>query len=47
MLVSKGITIKQPAHNYSWALEMHVAGSDGPILRLDTCPDITQPFPDK
>lgn len=47
MLVSKSVTIKRPPHNYSWALEMHVAGSDEPILHLDTGPDITKPFRDK
>ena len=46
-LVEKGVTIRQPPQNYSWALEMHIEDPDGHILRLGTGPDPGQPFRDQ
>jgi len=47
MLLSKGVTIRTPPQNYSWALEMHVQDPDGHILRFGTEPDQNQPYLDK
>lgn len=44
---AKGITIRQPPTNYSWALEMQVEDPDGHVLRFGTDPDASQPFLDK
>jgi len=46
-LVSKGVTIRQPPMNYSWALEMQVEDPDGHVLRFGTDPDESRPFLDK
>jgi len=46
-LVSKGVIIKQPPVNYSWALEMQVEDPDGHVLRFGTDPDPGKPFSDK
>lgn len=46
-LVSKGVTIRQPPLNYSWALEMLVEDPDGHVLRFGTEPDAGRPFLDK
>lgn len=46
-LKSKGVTIKHPPSNYSWAFEMHVEDPDGHILRFGTNPDGNAPFLDK
>jgi predicted enzyme related to lactoylglutathione lyase len=31
---ARGVTIRQPPTNYSWALEMHVEDPDGNVLRI-------------
>ena len=46
-LISKGVIIKQPPVNYSWALEMQVEDPDGHVLRFGTDPDPGKPFSDK
>ena len=46
-LKAKGVTIKQPPVNYSWALEMHIQDPDGHILRFGTDPDYNKPFLDQ
>jgi len=46
-LKAKGVTIKQPPVNYSWALEMHVEDPDGHVLRFGTDPDYNKPFLDQ
>ena len=38
-LVSKGIKIKLPPTNFSWAYEMHIEDPDGHVLRFGTEPD--------
>jgi catechol 2,3-dioxygenase-like lactoylglutathione lyase family enzyme len=43
-LKAKGVTIRQPPLNYSWALEMHVEDPDGHVLRFGTDPDYDKPF---
>ena len=45
-LVSKGIKIKLPPTNFSWACEMQVEDPDGNVLRFGTDPDEKQPFAD-
>jgi catechol 2,3-dioxygenase-like lactoylglutathione lyase family enzyme len=45
-LTSRGVTIKQPPVNYSWALEMEVEDPDGHILRFGTEPNPNEPFRD-
>ncbi|HEY6979196.1 MAG TPA: glyoxalase superfamily protein [Chitinophagaceae bacterium] len=46
-LKAKGVTIRQPPVNYSWALEMHIEDPDGHVLRFGTDPDYNKPFTDK
>lgn len=46
-LKEKGIAIKQPPMNFSWALELHVEDPDGHVLRFGTDPDNDKPFLDK
>jgi catechol 2,3-dioxygenase-like lactoylglutathione lyase family enzyme len=43
-LKAKGIIIRQPPLNYSWALEMHVEDPDGHVLRFGTDPNDSKPF---
>jgi catechol 2,3-dioxygenase-like lactoylglutathione lyase family enzyme len=45
-LISKGVTIKLPPTNFSWAYEMRVEDSDGHILRFGTEPNDKEPFAD-
>jgi len=45
-LRSKGVTIRLPPTNYSWAYEMQVLDPDGHILRFGTDPDDKEPFAD-
>lgn len=45
-LTSKGVTIKLPPTNFSWAYEMQVQDPDGNILRFGTDPDDNQSFAD-
>ncbi len=45
-LVEKGANVLQPPHNYSWALEMHVADPDGNVLRFGTEPNDQEPYVD-
>lgn len=47
LLKQKGIIIRQPPVNFSWALEMQVEDPDGHILRFGTEPDETKPFADR
>ena len=35
---ARGVTIRMPPTNYSWALEMHVEDPDGNVLRLGSEP---------
>jgi catechol 2,3-dioxygenase-like lactoylglutathione lyase family enzyme len=46
-LKEKGVTVRQPPTNYSWALEMHVEDPDGHVLRFGTDPIADEPFLDK
>jgi catechol 2,3-dioxygenase-like lactoylglutathione lyase family enzyme len=46
-LKSKGVTIKLPPTNFSWAFEMQIQDPDGHIIRFGTDPDDKQPFADK
>jgi catechol 2,3-dioxygenase-like lactoylglutathione lyase family enzyme len=46
-LQSKGIHIRQPPLNFSWALEMHVEDPDGHVLRFGTDTNYNEPFLDK
>jgi catechol 2,3-dioxygenase-like lactoylglutathione lyase family enzyme len=45
-LLTKGVKIKQPPLNFSWALEMHIEDPDGHILRFGTDPNENEPFLD-
>ena|SRR5436190_2004846 len=45
-LKSKGVIIRQPPCNCSWAMEMHVEDPDGHVLRFGTDPDYSEPFLD-
>ena len=46
-LKSKGVTIKLPPTNFSWAFEMQVQDPDGHILRFGTDPNDKEPFVDR
>jgi catechol 2,3-dioxygenase-like lactoylglutathione lyase family enzyme len=46
-LITKGITIKLPPTNFSWAYEMQVEDPDGHILRFGTEPNDKEPFADR
>ena len=46
-LLAKGVTIKLPPTNFSWAFEMQIQDPDGHVLRLGTDPDDQQPFADR
>jgi len=35
---ARGVAIRMPPTNYSWALEMHVEDPDGNVLRLGSEP---------
>ena len=45
-LIFKGVTIKLPPTNFSWAYEMRVEDPDGHILRFGTEPNDQEPFAD-
>ncbi|HET6768720.1 MAG TPA: glyoxalase superfamily protein [Chitinophagaceae bacterium] len=46
-LVSKGVNIKLPPTNFSWAYEMRVEDPDGHILRFGTDPNDKKPYADR
>lgn len=46
-LMLKGVKIKLPPTNFSWAYEMQVEDPDGHILRFGTDPKPREPFMDK
>ena len=46
-LISKGVTIKLPPTNFSWAYELQVEDPDGHVLRFGTDPDEKEPFADR
>lgn len=46
-LISKGVTIKLPPTNFSWAYEMRVEDPDGHILRFGTEPNNKETFADR
>jgi len=46
-LKARGVTIRQPPLNFSWALEMHVEDPDGHVLRFGTDPNYNEPFLDQ
>jgi catechol 2,3-dioxygenase-like lactoylglutathione lyase family enzyme len=46
-LMSKGVTIKLPPTNFSWAFEMRVEDPDGHILRFGTEPNEKELFADR
>ena len=46
-LQSKGVKIKLPPTNFSWAYELQVEDPDGHILRFGTDPNNKEPFADK
>jgi catechol 2,3-dioxygenase-like lactoylglutathione lyase family enzyme len=43
-LIAKGVTIKLPPTNFSWAYEMQVEDPDGHILRFGTDPNDKETF---
>src|SRR6476659_10124117 len=43
-LKEKGVTIRQPPTNHSWAMEMQIEDPDGHVLRLGTDPNENEPF---
>ncbi|WP_028668265.1 VOC family protein [Runella zeae] len=43
----KGVTIKLPPTNFSWAYEMQIEDPDGHVLRFGTDPSETEPFVDQ
>ena len=43
-LKERGVTIRQPPVNYSWAMEMHIEDPDGHVLRFGTDPNYNEPF---
>ena len=45
--ISKGVTIKLPPTNFSWAYEMQVEDPDGYILRFGTDPNDKETFADR
>ena len=45
--ISKGVNIKLPPTNFSWAYEMQVEDPDGHILRFGTDPNDTETFADR
>ena len=46
-LQSKGVKIKLPPTNFSWAYELQIEDPDGHILRFGTDPNNKEPFADK
>jgi catechol 2,3-dioxygenase-like lactoylglutathione lyase family enzyme len=46
-LKSKGVAIKLPPTNFSWAMEMQIEDPDGHVLRFATDPDSHKPFADQ
>lgn len=46
-LKSRGVIIKLPPTNFSWAYEMQIQDPDGHVLRLGTDPDNQKPFADR
>jgi catechol 2,3-dioxygenase-like lactoylglutathione lyase family enzyme len=46
-LKQKGVTIKMPPTNFSWAYEFQIEDPNGHVLRLGTDPDQTKPFVDR
>jgi catechol 2,3-dioxygenase-like lactoylglutathione lyase family enzyme len=41
-LKARGVPIRKPPTNYSWALEIHVEDPDGNVLRFGSEPDIAR-----
>lgn len=46
-LILKGVTIKLPPTNFSWAYEMRILDPDGHVLRFGTDPNDLEPFADQ
>jgi catechol 2,3-dioxygenase-like lactoylglutathione lyase family enzyme len=46
-LKAKGVKIKLPPTNFSWAYEMHIEDPNGHVLRFGTDPDDKEPFADR
>jgi catechol 2,3-dioxygenase-like lactoylglutathione lyase family enzyme len=46
-LISKGVTIKLPPTNFSWAYEIRVEDPDGHVLRFATEPNDKEPLADR
>ena len=46
-LKAKGVIIRDPPRNYSWALEMHVEDPDGRVLRFGSEPNANGPYLDQ
>jgi catechol 2,3-dioxygenase-like lactoylglutathione lyase family enzyme len=46
-LKSKGVKIKLPPTNFSWAYEMQVEDPDGHILRFGTGSNVKEPFAER
>ncbi|MDP4262313.1 MAG: glyoxalase superfamily protein [Bacteroidota bacterium] len=46
-LKAKGVTIRQPPVNHSWALELQIEDPDGHVLRLGTDPNYYESASDK
>lgn len=47
ILTAKGVVIKLPPTNFSWAYEMQVEDPDGHVLRFGTDPNNNEPFADR
>ena len=47
LLKSKGVTVRLPPTNFSWAYEMQVEDPDGHILRFGTDPNDQEKYLDK
>jgi len=43
----RGVKIKLPPTNFSWAYELQVEDPDGHILRFGTDPSVKESFADK
>lgn len=42
--VARGVSVRMPPRNFSWALEFHVQDPDGHVLRLGSAPLEGVPF---
>jgi catechol 2,3-dioxygenase-like lactoylglutathione lyase family enzyme len=45
--IAKGVTIRLPPTNYSWAYELQIEDPDGHVLRFGTDPKEEEPYQDR